>query len=406
MSWIKTIYTTLRNAASQAARRQPPALVPAEAGGHAAWPHKRPHGRPFGLFQIEPTLQCSLSCIMCPWAELRPENAMMTGETFGKIAPYLFLADAVDLTGGGEPLLSPLLPEMVRQAKAAGCTVGFSTNGMRLLPALSEQLVSLGLDWISFSVDAATPETYERIRQGASFEKVTGNIRALHQIKQSAASQVPRMMAVFVMMADPAGGPGAGGENYRQLPQFIELAYTLGVEQVIAKNLDVILKDGDDERRLFSHDGLPQNEVQRDFLSGSVLAQAQRRAHELGIGLRTYLLQPQEQMICEHDPLHNLFFNWQGEVSPCITLSYAEKRVFAGERILVPCQRFGNINQESLQVIWEKPAYQEFRRAFERRRAWNQGALIDVFLGSSDEAAGDMPPAPQGCRTCYYLYGI
>ncbi|MEW5871518.1 MAG: radical SAM protein [Chloroflexota bacterium] len=388
MSWIKTIRNSLNKAAGKAAQRR--------AGSAAAHSHKRS----YGLFQIEPTLQCSLSCVMCPWAELRPENAMMTWETFSNIARYLSLAEAVDLTGGGEPLLSPLLPEMVRMAKEAGCTVGFSTNGMRLVPAMSEQLVSLGLDWISFSVDAATPEMYESIRQGASFEVVTSNIRALHEIKQATGSQVPKMMMVFVMMGDLSGGQDGRNGNYQQLPQFIETAHALGVEQVIAKNLDVILKDGDDDRRLFSHDGPPQNEVH------TILSQAQARARELGVGLRTYLLQPQEQTICEHDPLRNLFFNWRGEVSPCITLSYAEKRVFDGERILVPCQRFGNINQGSLESIWGEPAYQEFRRAFEQRQAWQQSALIDMVLGSSDEAAGDIPPAPEGCRTCYYLYGI
>jgi len=278
---------------------------------------------------------------------------------------------------------------MVRVAKEAGCEVGFSTNGVLLDPALSETLVSLGQDWIAFSVDAATPETYKRIRRGAEFEAVRRNLEALRNIKASWPSQTPKMMMVFVMMH----------ENYRELPIYVELAHELGVEHIIFKNLDVILKKGDDERRLFSHRGPPRAEVE------PVIAEARKRARQLGIGLRLYALKPQELTICEHDPLHSLFFNWAGDVSPCITLSYAENRIFDGKPHFVPRQCFGNINEEPLEQIWNKTAHQEFRRPYEIRLRLEQQATFDAFLGST-EPLPEMPPAPAGCRACYYLYGI
>ena len=324
----------------------------------------------------------------------------------------------MDFTGGGEPTLSPHLVEMVRMAKEAGCEAGFSTNAARLTPDLSETLVSLGLDWISFSVDAATASLYERIRQGANFDTLISNIRALQSIKEKRNIHTPRMMMVFVMMGQ--GQPESA--NFHELPQFIDLAHSLGVEQVIAKNLDVIIKDGDDQRRLFQDGDEHPNGAQHrnDGVSDAqatavktVLAQAQERASWLGVSLRTYLLRPEEQTICEHDPLHNLFIDWQGNISPCITLSYAEERFFAGERVHVPCQRFGNINQHTLDEIWNTPAYREFRKAYELRLSWERQALVDAMLNSSDPNAygqehhfGERPAAPEGCRTCYYLYGI
>ena len=108
--------------------------------------------RPYKLFQIEPSLECNLECVMCPWRELRPEAAVMSWNTFTRIAEYLPLAEAVDFTGGGEPTTNPRLVEMVRAAKEAGCAVGFSTNGTLLDRDLAEMLVALGQDWISFSV--------------------------------------------------------------------------------------------------------------------------------------------------------------------------------------------------------------------------------------------------------------
>jgi MoaA/NifB/PqqE/SkfB family radical SAM enzyme len=198
-------------------------------------------------------------------------------------------------------------------------------------------------------------------------------------------------MAVFVMMR----------ENYEELPAYIDLAHQLGIGQVIAKHLDVILKQEDDTRRLFSHDGQP-HQVNLE----PVLAEARQRAAKLGVGLRLYAVQPQELAMCEQNPLRNLFFSWAGYVSPCITLSYAENRVFNGQQQVVPCQRFGNIKDEPLEQIWQKVAYQAFRRPFEARVRLERQATINALIGNGEEQPGEKPKAPDGCQSCYYLYGI
>jgi MoaA/NifB/PqqE/SkfB family radical SAM enzyme len=190
-------------------------------------------------------------------------------------------------------------------------------------------------------------------------------------------------------------------ENYEELPAYIDLAHRLGIEQVIAKHLDVILKQEDDTRRLFSHDGQP-HQVNLE----PVLAEARQRAAKLGVGLRLYAVQPQELAMCEQNPLRNLFFSWAGYVSPCITLSYAENRVFNGQQQVVPCQRFGNIKDEPLEQIWQKVAYQAFRRPFEARVRLERQATINALIGNGEEQPGEKPKAPDGCQSCYYLYGI
>jgi MoaA/NifB/PqqE/SkfB family radical SAM enzyme len=353
---------------------------------------KKPR-RPFRLIQIEPSLECTLDCVMCPWSELRPSNATMHWDTFARILPSLALSETVDFTGGGEPLRNPHLVEMVQAAKNAGCEVGFSTNGTRLTPQVSEQLVESGLDWISFSIDAASAELYQAIRRGARFDEVIENVSALRDLIASRQGRGPRMMMVFVMMVGEL-------RNVHELPAFVELAHSLGVEQVIAKNLDVILKDADDQRRFFSHTAEPDQEIEQ------VLAEARLRAKTLGIKLRFYSLRPQEVTVCEHNPLQSLFINWEGVVSPCITLSYATSRIFDGKRIQVPCERYGDVRLDDLPEIWEKSDYRDFRSFFEARLLEERQAAIDHLLGGPVDASLELPPAPEGCRTCYYLYGI
>ena len=352
------------------------------------WPGKPK--RPFHLFQVEPTMRCNLKCTMCPWPEFRASQADMAWATFQRLVPHLPLAQELDLTGGGESLLHPRLLDMVQSGKEAGCSVGFSTNATLLTPEISATLVETGLDWIAYSIDGATASTYESIRQGAHFQAVLGHLQAMQEAKRVRQSQTPRTVIFFVMMR----------QNVQELPQMVELAHRLGVDQVVAKNLDVILKEGDAEKAIFG-DYTPPSEV------GHVLDEARGLAARYHLPLRVYSLQPQEAVVCEQDPLSSLFVNWQGDVSPCITLAYAQRQFFGGEWRAVQRRRWGNVNQEELPAIWQRAEYQEFRGVFQaRRRAWVGTALEAVTEGVHNGDGLAMPPAPEGCRTCSYLYGV
>jgi len=93
-------------------------------------------------------------------------------------------------------------------------------------------------------------------------------------------------------------------------------------------------------------------------------------------------------------------------VTPCITLAYAEERIFNGERVRIPCQVFGDVHRQNLGEIWDSTEYNVFRQTFERRRSWQQQNLLNLVLDGEDGEQGAMPAAPLGCQTCYYLYGI
>ncbi len=313
----------------------------------------------------------------------------MSWDTFARISRHFSLVEGIDLTGGGEPLLHPELLSMIESGKVAGCSVGFNTNGVLLNNELAAELVALNLDWIAYSVDAATPQTYESIRRGAKFAQVLENISALNAAKKARGSSLPLTMIVYVMMRD----------NIFELPAMIDLASQMGIDQVIAKNLDVILKEEDEGRRIFtSKDAPPPVEAKR------AIAEAQARAKRHGLVMRVYSLQPEELMICDQDPVHTLFVNWEGWVSPCITLAYAKKRIFCGRTTELPLCRFGNLNDEQLPDIWNKAAYREFREVFEAR--CNELRLVGRKGDAGSPKPPVLPPAPAVCQACHYLYNL
>ena len=72
-------------------------------------------------------------------------------------------------TGGGEPLLHPELPDMIKSAKDKGARVWLNTNGSMFGPDAAgidrlEQVIDSGVDVIEFSMDAADSETYAKLR--------------------------------------------------------------------------------------------------------------------------------------------------------------------------------------------------------------------------------------------------
>jgi MoaA/NifB/PqqE/SkfB family radical SAM enzyme len=318
----------------------------------------------------------------------------MEWEVFETLSRYFQDAEEVDFTGGGEPLLHPRLEEMIRRAKAASCVVGFSTNATLLSFNKASALLETGVDWVAYSVEGATAETYEKIRVGASFTKIIENIKGVQRLKEEKESRKPKTMLFFVMMK----------ENIHELPAMIEMAQALGIEHVVAKNLDVILKEGDDERRIFKHKG----EGEIDLHVSQAVEEAKRKAEGFKMPFKVYELLPTEKPVCEQDPLDTLFVSWDGFVSPCINFSYTQARCFGGRWQSSPIIRFGNIAHETLDAIWEKREYQNFRQLFLERAKGYSRDLVEFLTPDFHEfrKVGNWPSPPHGCEVCYYLYGV
>jgi radical SAM protein with 4Fe4S-binding SPASM domain len=80
----------------------------------------------------------------------------------------------------GEPLLHPEVTYFIKYAKNSGVPkVGIGTNGVLLREELSNKLIEAGLDILHVCLDGAKKETYEELRQGASYELVSENIEKL-----------------------------------------------------------------------------------------------------------------------------------------------------------------------------------------------------------------------------------
>jgi hypothetical protein len=139
--------------------------------GGAAW--DRTYVR---MLRVEPSYHCTLDCPGCvPLAARRLHSRafQLDPEILDRILADLVArgldVDALDFQGHGEPLLNPLLWEMVRRSRARlpAAWISMTTNAHG---RFSPEMAASGLDEIICSIDGVDPETYLPYRVHGHFD--------------------------------------------------------------------------------------------------------------------------------------------------------------------------------------------------------------------------------------------
>lgn len=160
---------------------------------------KLPH-LPLALW-IEPTNKCNLKCVMCP-------NSVISQDKLGFMDLDLY-KNIIDQSKGyisyvvlcisGESLLHPKFPQMVKYAKDNSVNTYLSTNATTLTPVLSKKIIESGLDWINFSFDGCSKETYEKIRINGKFESTLKNVVDFLKIKKKLKSKMTAELQILLL---------------------------------------------------------------------------------------------------------------------------------------------------------------------------------------------------------------
>jgi MoaA/NifB/PqqE/SkfB family radical SAM enzyme len=285
------------------------------------------------LVHVEPTTFCNLRCVMCgrqgAWKPLADHASHMTKETFLKLVPFLKTARRVVLHGFGETLVYPHFRWMFGVCRDLGCRVWLLTNGILLEPYLAD-LVKRGLHTLNISMDAATAETYTKIR-GGDLETITRNVDRLNALKAQEGTRHPRLGLSFSVMK----------QNFHELPLLVDWAAEHQVDSIKAEHL-VAWSDIPEIREQCVFD--IKDEV------NEVYGRAYEKARRSGIGMTFPGMEPKETYV----PCPWSFFTvfCEGSVGPCGGQKY----------------NLDNVNVTPLREIWNGPAYRELREKFNKRQ--------------------------------------
>ena len=311
---------------------------------------RAPSAPPLPRFvQIEPVGQCNLRCQMCP-IQFRKDGpphgplAFLPFDDFKRLVEGFGDIDELQLQGLGEPTMHPRFFDMVAWASARGIRVSTNTNLTLWSERRARQCVASGLATLHVSLDAATPELYERIRRGAHFGKVIRNLRRVMRARQEAAAPL-HVRLVTVLMR----------QNLEELAAIVRLAAAEGVDDMFVQYLchdfeERSLPDGYRPMRDFIHeqelDGHPLEALRRAF------AAAREAAADTGVALRLPPLErgPATRSAPRCDwPWRGAYVSYRGEAMPCCMVS-------TPDRI-----SFGNMLDHGVAAIWQGAAYQRFR---------------------------------------------
>lgn len=121
---------------------------------------------------------CNLRCEMCNhWRFKRA--APLSSERLLEIVDELAVLGCRKIhLSGGEPLLRPVVPELLERATAHGIRVAMTTNGTLVDKAMAKRLVRGGLRSVNISIDGPNRRAHERVRgvEGA-FKKTIKAVR-------------------------------------------------------------------------------------------------------------------------------------------------------------------------------------------------------------------------------------
>ena len=291
------------------------------------------------------TGDCNIKCLYCErqrGANVR-DYYFPTG-LYEKLAPYFNTARRVTLLGLGESFMHQDFEKMVRMAKAAGAECITTTNVTMLGDRARRMLVEIGLDYIGLSVDSPDPATFEKLRAGAKFERVVGNIRALRDLKRELGRDRPHYGLCMTVCRD----------NVTHIPNMVRFAAELGAVDLHLQNV-VLYRQGDAAWSVF---GTRRMDV--------MVKRARKLAQQLGLGL---FYVPRDPFTPEFAP--------EGKMSPEVKEGRACREAWT--QMLVydngevrPCcftaETFGNLHREGVEEIFHGARAEDFRRRIREGR--------------------------------------
>jgi len=303
--------------------------------------------------QVESTTFCNLRCKMCVRNDKITNPRHLKLEEF-KIIYDQIKAPKVTLSGLGEPLLNPQLPDMIKHAKSNEASVMIPSNGTLLNKnGVAKDLINSGLNVLKISIDAASSEVYEAVRGQDCFNDIIEGIKQLENVKKALKSSLPEIRLDFVILKD----------NIMEIPKVVELAKSLNIKTVFFRALQSEGLEGErkedlgkdinfEQMVLFVKQGLDLGDklgiktnlgdIFRDF----------KHYKSIYVNRNANL----NNQVCLL-PFLQCYISLEGEVSPCCAL-------FNNENVSV-----GNIFKEDFELIWNGDKMKNLRNLFKNNKS-------------------------------------
>jgi MoaA/NifB/PqqE/SkfB family radical SAM enzyme len=212
-------------------------------------------------------------------------------------------------------------------------------------------LIDAGLDELRVSLDASNRESFKAIRGRDYFGRILRNVGAFRKLQEREGHLRPQVSVWLTGLK----------ETVEELPAFVKVAAEIGVEQVYLQRLvffaeKAIGKAQPDQalfERLTEGDAACLKQAEDLARSLGVTFSASGAATEPGLSLKG-TSDGSPWSLCRR-PWSLMYFTANGRALPCCIAPFSQHGY--------DNYTLGHVGKQSLQDIWNGPAYRDFRAA-------------------------------------------
>lgn len=253
---------------------------------------------------LELTNACNLNCIMCGRNEGDFTYNFIDIQYLYTLKHIVNYIEEVTLFGWGEPTIHPKFKDILGFLNKYPVRKYFVTNGTTL-QKIKQYLFDHKVDIMAVSIDGAVAETNNKIRKNSNFDQIVSDLKTIVLQKKQEKINYPYINFVFTLMRS----------NLHELPDMVDLAYTIGIEEVKAVYLTAF-----------------SEELKKEILWGcaddvkEVFSETVKRGNKLGIKIKLPYIQGED---IAGDKYHkdcyvgwrDFFIGSDGYVRPCQSIS-------------------------------------------------------------------------------------
>lgn len=184
---------------------------------------------PYTLF-LANSEQCNLRCSMCDTRHQYPESDRQLDERlFSRVIPEILPGiSRIFMSGNGEVLLNQYSRKFLQtldSERYPQLRIRLLTNGTLFTPELWKSINHNHYENISVSIDAATKETYEKIRVNGKWDALRQNLEFIGGLRRQ--NIFSHFCVTFVVMRS----------NYKEMKEFVELGLSLGCDRIVFQKI-------------------------------------------------------------------------------------------------------------------------------------------------------------------------
>jgi len=203
---------------------------------------------------------CNLYCETCRThvqvasLEDQKELLFLADKVLEQVVPYTHF---IMMAGNGEVFLSKAYEKIWSSYKSKKCEYfQVLSNGILFTKEKWNKLIKGRDSEILFcvSIDAATKQTYQKLRRGGEWDKLIDNMKFAAGLKKEGKIKYFRLN--FVVQR----------ENYKEIPEFIKLGISLGCDRILFTKLlnwGTYTEEEFEKRSMVDLDGKPRVELQK-----------------------------------------------------------------------------------------------------------------------------------------------